>query len=85
VIPKYSDLQKLSEEELQQRYDAHAANTVVGTGFYLEELSRRKAAKESARMLKLTETMRLLTWVVTGVSILNLIFVGVQVWLALSA
>jgi hypothetical protein len=85
VIPKYSDIQELSDEKLQQIYDGHAANTVVGTGFYLEELARRKVARESARMLSLTETMGRLTWVVLGVSILNVILVGVQVWLALSA
>lgn len=85
MIPKYSDLQNLSDEKLQQMYDGHAVNIVVGTGFYLEELTRRKVARESARMLSLTKTMGRLTWVVLGVSILNLILVGAQVWLVLYA
>ncbi|MCQ4260015.1 hypothetical protein [Stutzerimonas stutzeri] len=57
-IPKYKELDALTDNELIARYDAAAANTVVGTSFYREEIARRQMAKESTRMLQLTKTMR---------------------------
>jgi hypothetical protein len=65
-IPKHDELQALSEEDLIARYNAAASNTVVGTGFYREELARRQMARESARMLTLTQTIRTLTWAILG-------------------
>lgn len=33
MIPKYSELQKLTDAEIIERYDKEAQHTVVGTGF----------------------------------------------------
>lgn len=85
MTPKYSDLQNLSDETLVQLYDGHAANTVVGTRFYLDEISRRKLAKDSERMMKLTETMSRLTWVILIFTLVNVALVSMQVWLAFSS
>lgn len=75
-IPKHDELQALSEAELIARYNAAASNTVVGTGFYREELVRRQMAKESARMLALTQTMCTLTWAILGLTVVNVILVA---------
>jgi len=79
-IPKYTELEALTDDELIARYDAAAVNTVVGTGFYREEIARRQMAKESTRMLQLTQTMRTLTWVILGLTTVNAIIVAVQLW-----
>jgi len=79
-IPKYTELEALTDDELISRYDAAAVNTVVGTGFYREEIARRQMAKESTRMLQLTQTMRTLTWVILGLTTVNAILVAVQLW-----
>lgn len=79
-IPKHTELEALTDDELTARYDAAAVNTVVGTGFYREEIARRQMAKESTRMLQLTQTMRTLTWVILGLTMVNAILVAVQLW-----
>ncbi|MEQ8062634.1 MULTISPECIES: hypothetical protein [unclassified Xanthomonas] len=79
-IPKHADLQSLSDDDLIDRYDAAAHNTVVGTGFYRDEIVRRQVARESARMLQLTQTMRTLTWVILAVTAVNAVLVGWQIW-----
>ncbi|MFC7301101.1 hypothetical protein [Cognatiluteimonas weifangensis] len=81
-IPKHAQLEALSDEDLIARYDAAAANTVVGTGFYREEIARRQMARESTRMLELTRTIRTLTWVILGLTAVNAALVAVQVWAA---
>ena len=79
-IPRYKELEALTDDELIARYDAAAVNTVVGTGFYREELVRRQMAKESTRMLQLTQTMRTLTWVILGLTTVNAVLVAIQLW-----
>ena len=81
-IPKHAQLESLSDAELIARYDAAAANTVVGTGFYREEIARRQMARESARMLAMTKTIRTLTWVILALTAANVGLVAVQVWVA---
>jgi hypothetical protein len=43
MIPTYEQLGSLSDQDLVDRYDAAAPHTVVGTGFYLDELNRRRS------------------------------------------
>lgn len=80
--PKYSELKQISDEELQRSYDARAVGVYAGLDFYLDELSRRALAKESDLMLKRTETMARLTWVIVAFTAINLLLVGAQLWLA---
>jgi len=58
------------------RYNAEAANTVVGTAFYLDELSRRQTACDNSRILKATQTMRSLTWAIFMLTIANVALVA---------
>jgi len=78
ISPQHSELQALSDQDLVARYDAAAAHTVVGTGFYRDELARRHIARESARILELTKSMRTLTWIITALTAANVVLVAVQ-------
>jgi hypothetical protein len=75
--PKHEALEALSDDEIIARYNAEAANTVVGTDFYREELSRRRMARESSRTLDLTRTIRTLTWVILALTAANVALVAV--------
>lgn len=77
-IPKFEQLEKLTVDELKRRYDAAAANTVVGTGFYLDEIRRRhdsavahEALQSSLRAERSTDVMRRLTWVILAATLVN--------------
>ncbi len=77
MIPKHEQLQSLGDQELINRYDAEAQNTVVGTGFYRDELFRRVQAKQTNEMLAFTRHVRNLTVVITLLTIANVILVAV--------
>ena len=51
---KYQDLEKLTIDQLKQAYDLSAINTVVGLGFYREEIARREADALNHQLSKLT-------------------------------
>ncbi|GIU94633.1 MAG: hypothetical protein KatS3mg012_1090 [Gaiellaceae bacterium] len=78
-IPTFSELQKLSDEKLIERYDQAAERTVVGTEFYLRELSRRDTRRQSETLLKFTQQIRTLTIVVALLTLVNVFFVGYSV------
>jgi hypothetical protein len=71
MAPKHDQLGTLSDEELIARYNSLAESTAVGTAFYREELARRQLARESARMLTLTQTMKNLTWIILVLTAAN--------------
>lgn len=53
TVPRFERLQQLTDQQLRDRYDHSAENTVVGTGFYLDELRRR----DYERMMKVTNDL----------------------------
>lgn len=57
TAPKHRDLKHLSREELIQRYDAEAERTVVGTGYYLEELRYRETLDLLKRVVRSLEAI----------------------------
>jgi hypothetical protein len=57
MAPTYEEIMNLSDEDLQKRYDAATKNTVVGTGYYWDEIVRRRAEKQAQRMFDVTEKM----------------------------
>lgn len=75
MAPKHEQIASLSDDELIARYNSLAESTVVGTAFYREELARRQLARESARMLSLTKTMKNLTWVILALTVANAVVV----------
>ena len=78
-IPKHAQLESMTDEDLIARYDAAAMHTVVGTGFYRDELARRQSARDSAQMLGLTRNIGRLTWVILALTAANAVLVAVQV------
>jgi len=69
--PSKADLDKLTDDEVVAMYNALAANTGVGSGFYLDEIARRSLAKESGRMSDMTRTMKNLTWWIFLLTVVN--------------
>lgn len=63
-----AELRTLSDDELIEQHDKLAESTQIGTGFYLAELERRQADRQSRQMLRLT-------WVVTGLTVVNVVAV----------
>lgn len=83
MIPPYEQVVRLSDEELISRYNALATHTSVGTGFYIEELARRQTLRDSARMLRLTDTITTLTRSIFALTIVNVLVVIVQLIVSL--
>lgn len=76
MIPNYEKLQLLSDQELIEMYNQRATNTSAGTGFYIEELSRRKADRQNQKMLEMTKNINRMTLVITMLTIVNVFLVG---------
>ena len=75
-IPKHDELESLSDQDLIDRYNRAAEHTVVGTGFYREEITRRENSAQTERVLLLTKTMHHMTIAITFLTIVNVILVG---------
>jgi hypothetical protein len=75
IAQTYQELRKLNRDELIVRYDALAANTVVGLDFYREEIARRTHDEQTAEMLSLTRAVWRLTWLITILTIANVVAV----------
>ncbi len=73
MAPTITRLRSMSDGELIELYDRAAASTVVGTGFYLDELARRDLQRQTA-------TIRRLTWAITFLTVVN---VAVAAWVQL--
>lgn len=63
-----AELRAMSDDELIEQHDTLAGTTQVGTGFYLAELERRQVDRQARQMLRLT-------WVVTGLTVVNVVAV----------
>ncbi len=57
MAPTYEEVMALTDEELQERYNVATKRTVVGTGYYWDEIVRRRAEKQTDRMIDVTERM----------------------------
>jgi hypothetical protein len=71
-IPTHEELTRLTETELIKQYNAAAKHTVVGTAFYLDELTRRKGDQQMVRMLSISRSVKHMT-----IAILILTFINV--------
>ncbi len=55
MVRSIAELRKTPDEVLVAEHDAHARNTVVGTGYYMDELERRsreRATEASNRLAR---------------------------------
>ena len=75
-IPKHDELESLTDQDLVDRYNAAAKNTVVGTEFYREEITRRQNQAQTEKVLSLTKNMHHMTIAITLLTIVNVILVG---------
>jgi signal transduction histidine kinase len=76
MIPSHEELDKLSDQDIIDRYNAAAHNTVVGTGFYRDEYIRRQAEKQAQQMLGINKNMQRMTIAITILTIVNVILVA---------
>jgi uncharacterized membrane protein len=55
VSRSLSDLHALSDDQLIAEHDERAQHTVIGTSYYVEELSRRAQERDAKAMRELAE------------------------------
>jgi hypothetical protein len=66
-----AELRELSDEQLIEEHDLAATNTIVGISYYLDEIERRQVDRQQRQMLRLT-------WVVTLLTVVNVVAVVVS-------
>ena len=74
----YAELQKLSIEELVQKYDRAARSTQDNQLFLSQEIARRHAEKQTEQMMRINEQMRIMTIIITFATIISTIAVIVS-------
>lgn len=73
TAPKIKNLDKMSDQELIEAYNSKATSTVVGTGFYLEEIRLRRQDKRNEKIENLTVRIYWLTLIVTVATLINVL------------
>ncbi len=66
-----SSLKKLSKEELIKEHDSHANSTMVGVGYYLDELRYREQNEFADKIEVLTKQMKLFTIVASVATVVS--------------
>ena len=68
----WATLQQLSRDELVAEYDREAATVGTwGISFIRAEIFQRDLEAQGTRMEGMTRTIRLLTWVITALTVVN--------------
>lgn len=75
MAPTWQKLRSMTDDEVIAAYDSAATNTVVGTGYFLEEMARRRSDRQATTMLRLT-------WVIVVLTLANVVATAVAVWIA---
>jgi hypothetical protein len=78
----YAGLRAMTVSDLKKEYDRRAYMVNVGIDFLVAEIARRETESQTALMLKITKTVRDLTWVITWLTIVNVVVAVVGVVLA---
>lgn len=70
---KWAELKELSEAQLIAEHDnlVKDGHVVVGINYYLEEIRHRRQSRVAANMESATKTIRWLTIVITGLTVIN--------------
>jgi len=74
----YDDMNKLSLEQLKEKYDQQAKSTSVGLDFYREEIARRETEVMNKEMHSMTKHMRNMTIAISIMTFVNVIAVILQ-------
>lgn len=69
----YRELRKISDDELIDQHDKESKYTVVGTGYYLEELARRDSQRVNDSMLRCTRWITVMTAVMLLATVANVL------------
>jgi len=72
-----AEVRALSDEALIAEHDGAAKSTVIGTGFYVEELARRESKRNADAVLQNTITVRNLTWAIALLTVANVALVAI--------
>ena len=71
----YSEVCRLTKDELIELYDQIAPNTVVGLEFIKQEIWRRDSDRLSGSMEEMTSRIQWLTKVITILTVVNVVVV----------
>jgi hypothetical protein len=69
---KYAELRRITLDKLIQEHDEAAGHANVGINYYLDEIARRDAERQ-------TRTMLTLTWVIAFLTVINVAALAWQV------
>ena len=67
-----SELRKLTDDELVEKYDCQATSTVVGTQYFMDELNRRYQERQTNATLRITKWFAGMTIIITVATLVNL-------------
>jgi hypothetical protein len=73
TVPKFAELNKMSDEDLIAAHDKIADLIQPGVSYYLDELARRGQTRLAEAMLQCTRRIERLTLVVTAASLLMMV------------
>jgi hypothetical protein len=76
IYPKtLGELRALTDDELIQQHDSmvEGGGYTVGLDYYLREVSRREAERQTSTMLRLT-------WALFALTVVNVVAVVIDVW-----
>ena len=76
----YAELRRMSVDELVHEYDILAEHVEPTVELCRQEIARRELEEHSQRLLAMTAVMKRLTWVITALTAINVILVGLQLW-----
>lgn len=77
----FDQLEIISTDELKNEYDKRYDGEIESREFILNEISRRKTDSQTRKIVNLSDTVKNLTWAIFLLTILNLILVGINVFI----
>lgn len=77
----FDQLETMSTDDLKNEYDKRYEGEIESREFILNEISRRKTDRQTQKIVYLTKTVKNLTWAIFLLTILNLILVGINVFI----
>jgi hypothetical protein len=66
-----AELRSHSIDDLIREHDAQVPRTQVGINYYRDEILRREAEAQQKQIEVMTDTIRRLTWVITGLTLVS--------------
>lgn len=78
-LPLHEKLERLTDEELIDKYNVLAEGTIVGTQFYRDEIVRRRQERQNSRIEGMTRTMQCLTVVMAIFTFVNVVLVAFSI------